>query len=76
VNAFDAEVNTRGNLVYKTDYDLGQIVTIHARRWCVTLTARITEVTESYDENGLSLDIVFGRGLLTLAQKIKEYNNE
>jgi hypothetical protein len=76
VNAFDAEVNTRGNLVYKTDYDLGQIVTIHARRWGVTLTARITEVTESYDENGLSLDIVFGRGLLTLAQKIKEYNNE
>jgi hypothetical protein len=71
-NALDAEINARGNLVYKTDYDLGQIVTVHARRWGVSLTTRITEITESYDENGLSLDIVFGRGLLTLAQKLKE----
>jgi hypothetical protein len=71
VNALDAEVNPRGNLVYKTDYDIGQIVTVHARRWGVSLTARITEITESYDANGLSLDIVFGRGMLTLAQKLR-----
>jgi hypothetical protein len=71
-NALDAEINSCGNLMYKTDYDLGQIVTVHARRWGVSLTTRITEITESYDENGLSLDIVFGRGLLTLAQKLRE----
>jgi hypothetical protein len=72
VNALDAEINSRGNLVYKTDYDLGDIVTVHARRWGVSMNVRITEITESYDENGLSLDVVFGRGLLTLAQKLKE----
>jgi hypothetical protein len=71
INAFDAEVNVHANLRYKVDYDLGQTVTIHARKWGVTTTARITEITESYDENGLSLDIVFGRGLLTLAQQLK-----
>ena len=72
MNTLDAGINPRGNLVYKTDYDLGQIVTVHARRWGVSLSTRITEITESYDENGLSLDIVFGRGLVTLGQKLKQ----
>jgi hypothetical protein len=72
VNVLDAEINSRGNLVYKTDYDLGDIVTVHARRWGVSMNVRITEITESYDESGLALDVVFGRGLLTLAQKFKE----
>ena len=72
INTLDATINPRGNLVYKTDYNLGQIVTVHARRWGVALATRITEITESYDENGQSLDIVFGRGLVTLGQKLKQ----
>jgi len=72
VNALDAEINPRGNLAYKTDYDLGQVVTVQARKWGVSMAARITEVTESYDAGGLSLDVTFGKGLLTLAQKLHQ----
>lgn len=71
VNSFDAAVNPHGNLKYKTDFDLGQIVRVISKKWGVALTARITEIEESYDRNGWSLQVVFGRGLLTLAQKIK-----
>jgi hypothetical protein len=69
--SLDAEVSTHGNLVYKQDYDLGSMVTVHARRWGVAMQTRITEITESYDAAGLSLDVVFGCGAITLAQRLK-----
>jgi len=71
LSAFDAEVNPHGNLRYKTDFDLGQVVTVLSRKWGVTLTTRITEVNETYDEGGLSLGLVFGKGALTLIDKLK-----
>ncbi|GHU69158.1 hypothetical protein FACS1894184_12650 [Clostridia bacterium] len=71
VKTFDAEVNMRGNLIYKTDFDLGSIVTVQSRRWGVSLQTRITEITESYDQSGLSIDVVFGRGMLTLTERLK-----
>jgi len=69
--SFDAAVNPHGNLRYKTDYDLGQTVTVISKKWGVTLNARITEVEESYDVTGQSINIVFGKGVLTLFQKLK-----
>ena len=71
IRSFDAEINARGNLIYKTDFDLGSIVTVQARPWGVSLQTRITEITESYDESGMSIDCVFGRGVLTLSQRLK-----
>jgi hypothetical protein len=73
VQSFDAEVSLRSNLVYKQDYDIGNMVTVQSRRWGLSLRTRITEITETYDASGMSLDVVFGRGALTLSQKIKEY---
>ena len=72
VRAFDATANPYGNLLYKQDYDLGSVVRVMSVRWDVNMTARITEVEESYDADGRSLRVVFGRPTLTLAQKIKE----
>ena len=46
-------------------------MTVHARNWGVSLEARITEIAESYDANGQSIDVTFGRGLLTLSQKMR-----
>jgi hypothetical protein len=40
-------------------------------QWGVTLTTRITEIEENYDQDGLTLQVVFGRGLLTLSQTLK-----
>ena len=71
LSAFDAEVNPHGNLRYKTDFNLGQVVTVLSRKWGLTLTTRITEVNETYDEGGLSLGLVFGKGALTLMDILK-----
>ena len=70
-HSFDAEVNPHGNLRYKVDFDLGQVVTVLSKKWGVTLAARITEIEESYDASGLALNIVFGKGALSLIQKLK-----
>lgn len=69
--SFDASVNPHGNLSYKTDFDIGQTVKVISKKWGVTLTARITEIEESYDSSGQSLNVVFGRGVLSLFQKLK-----
>ncbi len=69
--SFDASVNPHGNLKYKADFDLGQTVKVVSKKWGVTLTTRITEIEESYDSNGQSLGITFGRGVLSLFQKWK-----
>ena len=68
---FDAEVNPHGNLRYKVDFDLGQVVIVLSKKWGVTFAARITEIEESYDASGQSLNIVFGKGALSLLQKLK-----
>ena len=70
-HSFDAEINPHGNLRYKVDFDLGQVVTVLSKKWGVTLSARITEIEESYDASGQSLNIVFGREALSLLQKLK-----
>lgn len=70
-HSFDAEVNPHGNLRYKVDFDLGQVVIVLSQKWGVTLAARITEIEESYDASGQSLNIVFGREALSLLQKLK-----
>jgi hypothetical protein len=71
IQNFDAQVSPYGNLTYRVDYDLGNMVTVISKRWGVTLQARITEVSEQYDASGMSLDVTFGKGLLTLAQALK-----
>ena len=70
-HSFDAEVNPHGNLRYKVDFDLGQVVTVLSKKWGVTLSARITEIEESYDASGQTLNIVFGKEALSLFQKLK-----
>lgn len=75
-HSFDVTVNTHSNLVYKTDYDLGQIVMVISKKWGVTMTARIEEIEESYDSEGQSINITFGKAELTIAQKIKSDFNQ
>ncbi len=72
VSALDAVISPYGNYKYKQDYDLGQTVRVLSSKWGVELFTRITEIEESYDRDGRTLQILFGRGLLSLAQKLKE----
>lgn len=68
---FDTTVNPHGNLTYKTDFDLGQLVKVVSKAWGVSMTTRITEVEETYDADGQSINVVFGKSELTIAQKIR-----
>ena len=74
--SFDTSVNPHGNLTYKTDFDLGQTVQVISKAWGVSMTTRITEVEETYDADGLSISVVFGRSELTIAQKIRSDMSE
>jgi len=71
IRTFDASANPYGNLVYKRDYDLGGVVKVLSPRWNLDMTARITEIEESYDADGRSLRVVFGKQALSLIQKLK-----
>ncbi len=68
---FDTTVNPHGNLTYKTDFDLGQTVKVVSKAWGISMTTRITEVEETYDADGQSISVVFGKAELTIAQKIR-----
>jgi hypothetical protein len=69
--SFDTSVNPHGNLTYKIDFDLGQTVKVISKEWGISMTTRITEVEETYDANGQSISVVFGKAELTIAQKIR-----
>ena len=69
--SFDAGVNPHGNLIYKTDFDIGNQVKVVSKPWGVSMSARITEIEETYDSQGLSLQLTFGKSELTLAQKMR-----
>ena len=58
--AFTVEVNPYGNLKYKTDYDLGDTITVASKRWGLQVDAQITEITESYAEDGFTLEMTLG----------------
>jgi hypothetical protein len=70
--AFDVVVNQYGNLTYKTDFDIGSNIQAVSKRWGVSMSARITEIEESYDRDGMSLSVTFGKPLLTLSQRLKQ----
>ena len=58
---FEGTVLPNENVTYKTDYDLGDIVTIENSRWDKRIHVRINEITEVSDENGETLVPVFGQ---------------
>ena len=74
--SFDTSVNSHGNLTYKTDFDIGQTVKVISKAWGVSMTTRITEIEETYDADGLSISVVFGKAELTIAQKIRSDMSE
>jgi hypothetical protein len=74
--SFDTSVNPHGNLTYKEDFDLGQVVKVISKAWGVSMTTRIAEVEETYDADGQSISVVFGKSELTIAQKIRSDMSE
>ena len=73
---FDNKININSNLVYKVDFDLGDIVTCISRKWDITLNSRITEIEEVYEEQGMQVNATFGNNIPTIIDKIKNISKQ
>ena len=72
---FDSKINKNSNLGYKTNWDLGDIVTVVNKPWNITKDVRISEIEEVYEQDGLSINVTFGSSIPTLITKIKQMIN-
>ena len=70
--SFGSKVNTLANLIYRTDYDLGDRVTCVNKRWGIRIDVRITEIAETYQNNVEEIDITFGESLPALLTQIRQ----
>ena len=76
VLSFQSEVLSTGPFEYEKDWDVGDIVTVQNKDWGLTMDVRITEVEEVYEASGFKLNVIFGKSLPTLLQKLKSSLNE
>ena len=60
---FGSKINTKGNLKYKEDYELGDRVTCLNNRWGIRINVRITQIMETYQNNMVTIDITFGESI-------------
>lgn len=65
--SFEAEIEPQMTYQYKTDYNLGDIVTV-TNEYGITANPRIVEIIESWDENGYTVIPTFDN--LEVAAKI------
>lgn len=70
--SFSSKVNTFANLIYRTDYDLGDRVTCVNKRWGIRIDVRITEIAETYQNSVEEIDITFGESLPALLTQIRQ----
>lgn len=70
--SFSSKINTNANLKYREDYDLGDRVTCVNKRWGIKINVRITEITETYQQNIEEIDITFGESLPALLTQIRQ----
>lgn len=70
---FDCPVNTNSKAVqYKTDYDLGDKVTLMMMEYELYKDVTITEIEEVYENGQREINLKFGSNAKTLKDKIKK----
>jgi hypothetical protein len=72
IRTFESGIIVNSNLVYKQDYDLGDIVTTLNNRWGVMLNTRITIVEEVYENDTLDIRLNFGSNIPTVFEKLEK----
>ncbi|ACL75203.1 siphovirus ReqiPepy6 Gp37-like family protein [Ruminiclostridium cellulolyticum] len=68
---FESNVNLQSSLVYKKDFNLGDIVTCTNRAWNKAIDVRITEIEEVYEKGIITLTPTFGSPLPELKDILK-----
>lgn len=69
---FEFQILPDKPFVYGTDYDLGDTVTAYSKKWGITIDAQITELVETYESGGNTLQATFGTNISTFAAWIKK----
>lgn len=59
-DTFNADVEPNANFRYKTDYDLGDTVSIIYPDWGIEVAKQITEISEVYERGTLKIKTTFG----------------
>ncbi len=68
---FESNVNLQSSLVYKSDFNLGDIVTCRNRDWNKVIDVRIAEIEEVYENGIITLTPTFGSPLPELKDILK-----
>lgn len=71
IECFTGEIINVDTLIYRQDYDLGDIVTLTVPKWGIVLNTRIVTITENYSSEGMVLDVQFGNNVPDILKKIK-----
>ncbi len=58
--SFESACYASSNFEYKTDYDLGDIVTIKKESWGLQINLRITQIQETYENESMKVELTFG----------------
>lgn len=69
---FESTINTSQNLQYKTDFNVGDIVTTIEKNWGIRIDARITQISETWQDGKHTISVTFGESLPTLLEQIKK----
>ncbi len=70
VETVSSDIDPEANLVYMTDFDLGDLCTYRYTEVGIETTKRITEVQEVYEGSKQTLSVTFGAGAATSITKI------
>ncbi len=68
-----ASYNFAGSFTYGRDFDLGDLVTIADRLFCIQIDKRITEIEECYEAKSSSINLTFGTAPEHLNRVIKSF---
>lgn len=72
VKTFDCKILNTNSLIYRTDFELGDKVSIINKKWGLLLHERIVSIEEVYDVDGFNINIEIGNNIPTLIDKIKK----
>lgn len=70
VEAIDGKADTHANLIYRTDFDLGDLCDYANPGIGLSVRKRMTEVREIYEGGTMRLDTVFGEDYVTNIKRI------
>ncbi len=70
IETVNSDVDPDANLVYMTDFDLGDLCTYRYTDVGIETIKRITEIREVYEGSKQTLSVIFGTGAMTSIKKL------